>query len=104
VRNAAISPRLWPVLAAVEFNISLGDADPWAASSRPALLAFVAWRPLVEYWRITRSPGGHGTVGLTYSGGALQAALWIAGPPLLIFIAWLATRSRNVERERVRES
>ena len=68
-----------------------------------ALLAFVTWRPLVEYWRITRSPGGHGTVGLTYSGGALQAALWIAGPPLLIFLAWLATHTRHVARERVRE-
>ena len=68
-----------------------------------ALLAFVTWRPLVEYWRITRSPGGHGTVGLTYSGGALQAALWIAGPALLIFLAWLGTRTRHVARERVRE-
>lgn len=68
-----------------------------------ALLAFVAWRPLVEYWRITRSPSGHGSVGLTYSGGALPAALWIAGPPLLIFLVWLATRSRDVEREPVRQ-
>jgi hypothetical protein len=67
------------------------------------LLAFVAWRPLVEYWRITRSPSGHGSVGFTYSGGALQAALWIAGPPLVIFLAWLATRSRGVERAPVRE-
>ena len=31
------------MLAAIEFNISLGDADPWAASVRPALLAFVAF-------------------------------------------------------------
>jgi hypothetical protein len=66
-----------------------------------ALLAFVAWRPLLEFWRITRSADGHGTVGYTYSGGALQAALWIAGPPLLIFVAWLATRTRDVERDRV---
>src|SRR2546423_2705600 len=32
-----------PVLAAINLEISLGDADPWAASSRPALLAFVAF-------------------------------------------------------------
>jgi hypothetical protein len=31
------------VLAAIHFEISLGDADPWGASSRPALLAFVAF-------------------------------------------------------------
>jgi hypothetical protein len=30
-------------LAAVNFTISLGDADPWAASSRPALVAFIAF-------------------------------------------------------------
>jgi hypothetical protein len=69
-----------------------------------ALLGFVAWRPLMEYWRITRSPSGHGSVGYTYSGGALNAALWIAGPPLVIFLVWLATRSRDVDRERVRET
>jgi hypothetical protein len=48
------------VLAALQFEISLGDADPWAASSRPALLAFVAF--LVAFLfirtsaRLMRSP------------------------------------------------
>jgi hypothetical protein len=31
------------VLAALKFEINVGDADPWAASSRPALLAFGAF-------------------------------------------------------------
>ena len=31
------------MLAAIHFEISLGDANPWAPSSRPALLAFVAF-------------------------------------------------------------
>jgi hypothetical protein len=30
-------------LAAINLDISIGDADPWAASSRPALLGFVAF-------------------------------------------------------------
>lgn len=59
-----------------------------------ALLAVVAWRPLMEYWRISRSPTGHGTVRFGYSGGTLPLALWIAGPPLVLFALWLATRTR----------
>jgi hypothetical protein len=59
-----------------------------------ALLAVVAWRPLLEYWRITSSPTGHGSVGYTYSGSMLSLALWIAGPPLALFVMWLATRTR----------
>jgi hypothetical protein len=63
-----------------------------------ALLAVVAWRPLTEYWRISRSPSGHGSVNYTYSGGLLPLALWIAGPPLVLFVLWLATRSNAPER------
>ena len=58
------------------------------------LLAAVAWRPLVDYWRISRSPSGHGSVGVTYTGGMLPLVLWIAGPPLVLFFLWLGTRSR----------
>jgi hypothetical protein len=64
------------------------------------LLAVAAWRPLVEYWRITRSPTGHGSVGYTYSGGMLPLALWIAGPPLVVFAIWLATRTGAPEKSR----
>src|SRR5258708_6991975 len=66
------------------------------------LLAAVAWRPFLEYWRISRSPTGHGTVGANYSGGMLPLALWIAGPPLVLFLLWLATRSHAPEPERKR--
>jgi hypothetical protein len=68
-----------------------------------ALLAFFAWRPILEYWRITRSASGHGSVNLTFSGDPLHGALWIAGPPLVIFLVWLATRTRTGEREQVPE-
>jgi hypothetical protein len=64
------------------------------------LLAVVAWRPLMEYWRITRSPSGHGSVGYTYSGGLLPLTLWIAGPPLVLFAIWLATRTGVPEKSR----
>lgn len=67
------------------------------------LLAAVAWRPLLDYWRISRSPSGHGSVNVTYAGGMLPLVLWIAGPPLLVFLLWLGTRSRATpDRETVR--
>ena len=59
-----------------------------------ALLAVTAWRPLTEYWRLSRSGTGHGTVTYGYSGGLLPLALWIAGPPLVMFVVWVATRER----------
>lgn len=62
-----------------------------------ALLAVVAWRPVAEYWRISRSATGHGTVNYSYSGGLLPLALWIAGPPLAMFLIWVATRERARE-------
>jgi hypothetical protein len=65
------------------------------------LLAVAATRPLVEYWRITRLPGGHGTIKYTFDGGMLAPSLWIAGPPLVLFLIWLATRERQRVDERV---
>lgn len=62
------------------------------------LFGYIAWRPLLEYWRITRSPSGHGSVGYSYSGSMLRAALWIAGPPLALFVLWLVTRTREPRR------
>jgi hypothetical protein len=64
------------------------------------LLAVVSSRPLLEYWRIARSDG-HGTVGYSYEGGMLELALWLAGPPLVLFAIWLATRERRPAEERV---
>ena len=63
-----------------------------------ALLGVVAWRPLLEYWRISHSATGHGSVGYSFSGSMLSMALWIAGPPLVLFVLWLATRTREPER------
>jgi hypothetical protein len=57
------------------------------------LFAFAAGRPLLRIWQLSRS-NTHGSAGISYSGSALAAALWIAGPPLLLFVLWLATRTR----------
>lgn len=67
-----------------------------------ALLAVVAWHPFVEYWRISHSATGHGNVSYSYSGGLLPLALWIGGPPLALFLMWLATRTR-VDQESVKQ-
>ena len=66
------------------------------------LLAVVAARPLMEYWRITRSAGGHGSLKYTFEGDILVPSLWIAGPPLVLFLVWLATRDRQREGAAVR--
>lgn len=57
------------------------------------LIVVAGWRPLWQYWQIQRS-NGRGTVSASYSGGLLSLALWVAGPPLLLFIAWFFARSR----------
>ena len=67
------------------------------------LLLVVAWRPL---WRYIQLQGAdrHGEVSLSYSGGFLPIVLWIAGPPLLLFVVWFLARSRvrDTEKEEVR--
>jgi len=57
------------------------------------LLAVVAGRPLWRYWQLQLG-SEHGTVGFSYTGSATRLALWIAGPPLLLFLLWLVARSR----------
>jgi hypothetical protein len=57
------------------------------------LVAVVAGRPLLEYLRL-QTTDGHGEVGFSYSGSLFTLALWIAGPPLLLFLAWLTMRPR----------
>jgi hypothetical protein len=58
-----------------------------------AVLFLVAfWRPLVTYWRVSRTPQGHGTASFEFSGEPLSLALWILGPPLIFFAAWLLLR------------
>jgi hypothetical protein len=65
------------------------------------LLGVVTWRPLWRYIQIQGS-NGHGEVSLSYSGGVLPIVLWIAGPPLILFIVWFFSRSRSREREGVK--
>jgi hypothetical protein len=67
-----------------------------------ALLAVAAWRPLLELIQLRRTQE-HGTVSFTYTGSFLSLALWIAGPPLVLFLVWLFTRSRADAPERERE-
>lgn len=61
------------------------------------LLAVVGWRPLTEYWRLQRADA-HGEVSLAYSGSLLTLSLWVAGPPLLLFLVWLGARARGRSR------
>lgn len=58
------------------------------------LIVVVAWRPILEYVRLQLTHG-HGSVSVGYSGSLTQLALWIAGPPLLLWALWLLTRPRR---------
>lgn len=51
-------------------------------------------KPFWQYLQFRRA-GESGSVSVGYSGSALSLALWIAGPPLLLFLAWLAFGSRK---------
>jgi hypothetical protein len=42
-----------------------------------------------------------GATAVSGSASFLSIALWIAGPPLLMWALWVATRTRPVARERV---
>lgn len=74
-------------------------------------------------WRVTRPGEGHGSVTANYADGVvdlkviqdgatvwsgatdmLSAVLWIAVPPLVLWVTWIATRPSRVERaDEVRE-
>lgn len=58
------------------------------------LLAVIAAPAVAQWWRLQRT-SEHGTVTLEISAGALEMALWIAGPPLLLALLWLAVRPRR---------
>jgi hypothetical protein len=89
-------------------------AGYWVALGAVTLAPFTKW-----IWELNRIPGEHGTAsasldnsiltltalkdGVTvYSGSAslTQIALWVAGPPLLLWLAWLLLRpSRSPDEE-----
>jgi threonine/homoserine/homoserine lactone efflux protein len=78
------------------------------------LLILVGLRSvLAAVWRVTRDPDAPGSIAasmtnriielsVTEPGGTvvqqtipfMTAALWVAGPPLLLWLAWLAMRPR----------
>jgi hypothetical protein len=83
------------------------------------LLAAVARSPLIAVLRALSAPQGHGTMslsmanavltlnvktdGLSYTGSSslTSIALWIAGPPLVLWVLWLVTRPSPIAaRER----
>ena len=87
----------------------------WVAYWLVALV--VALRPAIaSIWRVTSDPDAHGTInagvtdgiftlsvseptGVVWQGSAslMSIVLWFAGPPLLLFLAWLAMRPRVPE-------
>lgn len=85
----------------------------WAGLAGITLAPFARW-----VWDLNQSPGQHGSANVSigdagvtltaltdnvvvYSGAAplWQVALWIAVPPLLIWLVWLALRPSRTERE-----
>jgi hypothetical protein len=71
--------------------------------------------PIRIAWRLTRLPDNHGTISASYADGLLKItmiqdgvtqyagsvsfaalALWIAGPPLVMFVLWLMIRPRPI--------
>jgi len=63
------------------------------------LLLYAAWPQLHKIWVLSTTKQS-GSISLTYSGGALEAALWIAGPPLLLALVWIATRPPRASKAR----
>jgi hypothetical protein len=60
-----------------------------------AVLASVVFGPTLWTWYRLQSPDQHGSVSWSYSGSFLGAALWVAGPPLVVALLWLVTRPRR---------
>ena len=58
------------------------------------LLAVIAAPAFFEWWRLQRTDG-HGSVSVVVDAGAVEMALWIAGPPLIVFVLWLLARPRR---------
>lgn len=57
-----------------------------------ALFLVEFWRPLVTYWRVTRTPGAQGSASFEVSGNPFEIALWIFGPPIVLTAIWLFLR------------
>jgi hypothetical protein len=58
------------------------------------LFAVIAAPAFLEWWRLQRT-GAHGRVSVVVDAGAVEMALWIAGPPLVVFVLWLLARPRS---------
>jgi hypothetical protein len=73
---------------------------------------------LLATWRATRLGDGHGTIEAGFNNGTLNytviedgvktfvastpfsmATLWVVGPPLLLWVAWLLLRRRPNDRD-----
>jgi hypothetical protein len=92
----------------------------WAAYW--AVLAAAKLSPFaLLVWKLSHGPGAHGTASFSFGDGnfvltALKdgvtvynatapiaaTALWIAGPPLALWVAWLAMRPSRAERDALR--
>ncbi|HEY0776503.1 MAG TPA: hypothetical protein VGD56_00930 [Gemmatirosa sp.] len=104
-------------------------ARPRRRSAWPLLAAWLAYwavlalvvlgGPALRVWRLTHDPALHGSATMHLADNLLTAsvieggatvwststhlvtiALWIAGPPLLLFLIWLRSRSRDADGAR----
>ena len=79
-------------------------------------LLFALRSAIAPIWRVTTDPDAHGDIsagvtdgifsltvtdstGVIFQGSAsvMSILLWFAGPPLLLFLLWLAARPRTAE-------
>jgi hypothetical protein len=80
------------------------------------LLVIGMGKELLAMWRVTSEPDAHGNISAGITDGVFQLSItgsdgtvlersislmallvWVAGPPLLLWVAWLLTRPRRGE-------
>jgi hypothetical protein len=88
----------------------------WVALGAVTLVPFARW-----VWDITQIPGQHGSAGLSVGDAGVtltaikdgvtvwtgvaplaELALWVAGPPLALWLAWLVLRPSRDDADEVR--
>ena len=94
IRPAVLPPT--PPVLAQSSRLTLPRWSAWGLVGTWGIYwsALAAYEVLPAAWHVLVAEvlHRHDTVSLTYTGGLLLPAVVIAGPPLLLALAWLATR------------